>query len=360
MLELLAAERASVSSVTEPGAGLGGPRRRQPHRARGRAAWRARRRIADIGSGAGFPGLVLAAALPDAQVDLIESVGRKCEFMRRAIEAAGIANAEVVYARSEELAGRRRAARPTTRSPPARSAASRPSPSWPRRCCARAACWSPGRAGATRTRRRSWSGPPTAWRWGRSGSSHVGPYAGSRHRHLHVMRKAGRPRPTCRAVPGMAKKRPRGRQLGCRADGCRLRDREPEGRRRQDDDRGQRGRLRRRAGLADAARRPRPAVQRDRRPRRRPRHAALLLRLPDRRRLGRRGRPPGGPRQPLARPGQPRPRRRLGRAAADRGLGDAPARAPRPGPRALRASPCSTARPRSARSPSTPWSPPTG
>src|ERR687886_1124635 len=35
------------------------------------------RRIADIGAGAGFPGLPLAVALPDAQVDLIESSARK-------------------------------------------------------------------------------------------------------------------------------------------------------------------------------------------------------------------------------------------------------------------------------------------
>ena len=103
VLELLARERASVSSVTEPG-----------------QAWKVHvddsltgleveslvtaTRIADIGSGAGFPGLVLAVALPNARVELIESVGRKCEFMRRATEAAGIANAEVVNARSEELA----------------------------------------------------------------------------------------------------------------------------------------------------------------------------------------------------------------------------------------------------------------
>src|SRR5689334_14103162 len=36
-------------------------------------------RIVDIGAGAGFPGLALAAALPDAHVDLIESAARKCE-----------------------------------------------------------------------------------------------------------------------------------------------------------------------------------------------------------------------------------------------------------------------------------------
>jgi 16S rRNA (guanine527-N7)-methyltransferase len=60
------------------------------------------RRIADLGAGAGFPGLALAIALPDARVTLVESVGRKCAFMERAIEAAGVGNAEVVCARAEE------------------------------------------------------------------------------------------------------------------------------------------------------------------------------------------------------------------------------------------------------------------
>jgi 16S rRNA (guanine527-N7)-methyltransferase len=102
-LELLEEERASVSSVTDPA-----------------RAWRVHvedsltglevpelteaRRIGDIGSGAGFPGLVLAVALPEAHVDLIESVGRKCQFMQRAIDSAEIHNATVVNARSEELA----------------------------------------------------------------------------------------------------------------------------------------------------------------------------------------------------------------------------------------------------------------
>jgi 16S rRNA (guanine527-N7)-methyltransferase len=64
-------------------------------------AVREARSIADLGSGAGFPGLVLAAALPDARVALVESVGRKCAFLERAIETAGIANACVVCARAE-------------------------------------------------------------------------------------------------------------------------------------------------------------------------------------------------------------------------------------------------------------------
>jgi 16S rRNA (guanine527-N7)-methyltransferase len=58
--------------------------------------------VADLGSGGGLPGLVLAAALPRARVVLIESVGRKCEFLRGAAEAMGLENAEVVWARAEE------------------------------------------------------------------------------------------------------------------------------------------------------------------------------------------------------------------------------------------------------------------
>jgi 16S rRNA (guanine527-N7)-methyltransferase len=59
------------------------------------------RAIADIGAGAGFPGLVLALCLPDAQVALVESVGRKCEFMGRLAVSAGVANALPVHARAE-------------------------------------------------------------------------------------------------------------------------------------------------------------------------------------------------------------------------------------------------------------------
>jgi 16S rRNA (guanine527-N7)-methyltransferase len=58
--------------------------------------------IADLGSGAGFPGLALAVALPNAEVRLVESIGRKGEFMARAIDAAAITNATVVVARAEE------------------------------------------------------------------------------------------------------------------------------------------------------------------------------------------------------------------------------------------------------------------
>jgi 16S rRNA (guanine527-N7)-methyltransferase len=58
--------------------------------------------IADLGAGAGFPGLALAVAMPDANVRLVESQRRKCEFVRAAASAAGIGNATVVCSRAEE------------------------------------------------------------------------------------------------------------------------------------------------------------------------------------------------------------------------------------------------------------------
>lgn len=57
--------------------------------------------IVDIGAGAGFPGLALAVALADCQLSLVESNGRKCEFIGRIAAVAGIENAGVVCARVE-------------------------------------------------------------------------------------------------------------------------------------------------------------------------------------------------------------------------------------------------------------------
>lgn len=61
-------------------------------------------RIADVGAGVGFPGLALAAALPRARVDLIESAGRKCSVIERLAAAAGLENVRVVPRRAEEWA----------------------------------------------------------------------------------------------------------------------------------------------------------------------------------------------------------------------------------------------------------------
>src|SRR6185312_15202410 len=50
----------------------------------------------------GFPGLVLAVALPDATVTLVESVGKKCEFLRRTAHDVGLENVAVVQGRAED------------------------------------------------------------------------------------------------------------------------------------------------------------------------------------------------------------------------------------------------------------------
>lgn len=59
-------------------------------------------RLADLGSGAGLPGAVLAIALPAFEVGLVESERRKCEFISSLLARAVIENARVVRARVEE------------------------------------------------------------------------------------------------------------------------------------------------------------------------------------------------------------------------------------------------------------------
>ena len=60
-------------------------------------------RIVDLGSGAGPPGLVLAIARPEAEVVLVESVGKKCAWLERTVSALGLENVRVACARAEEL-----------------------------------------------------------------------------------------------------------------------------------------------------------------------------------------------------------------------------------------------------------------
>ena len=63
------------------------------------------RALVDLGSGAGFPGLVLAAALaPDTEVSLVEATAKKCVFLRAAAEAANL-DVTIHAERAERLAG---------------------------------------------------------------------------------------------------------------------------------------------------------------------------------------------------------------------------------------------------------------
>lgn len=56
--------------------------------------------LVDVGSGGGSPGIPLAAVLPEIQVVLLESNGKKCDFLRA--QSAAFANVTVVCARAEE------------------------------------------------------------------------------------------------------------------------------------------------------------------------------------------------------------------------------------------------------------------
>ena len=63
---------------------------------------RSARRIADLGAGPGWPGFGLAAALPRAEVVLVESAIRHCRYLERARAHASLENVVVVHARAEE------------------------------------------------------------------------------------------------------------------------------------------------------------------------------------------------------------------------------------------------------------------
>ncbi|EFJ47446.1 hypothetical protein VOLCADRAFT_46111, partial [Volvox carteri f. nagariensis] len=63
-------------------------------------------RLLDVGTGAGLPGMVLAVARPQWKVTLLDSLRKRCEFLREAAARAGLDNVEVVWCRAED-AGRR-------------------------------------------------------------------------------------------------------------------------------------------------------------------------------------------------------------------------------------------------------------
>jgi 16S rRNA (guanine527-N7)-methyltransferase len=216
IVELLAGDPAAPSSVRQP-----------------EDAWRvhvadslsglvvpelaAAGRIADVGAGAGFPGLVLAAALPGADVDLIESTGRKCEFMRRALGASGIPNARVVCERAETWAeapepdGARGAYDVVTARAVGRLATLAELASPLLRPDGVLVAWK-GRRDADEEAELA----RAAERLGMAPEQilEVGPFAGSRHRHLHTMRKTSDTPAELPRRPGMAKKRPLGSREG--------------------------------------------------------------------------------------------------------------------------------------------------
>jgi 16S rRNA (guanine527-N7)-methyltransferase len=59
------------------------------------------KRLLDAGSGAGFPGIPIAVARPDMQVDLLDSSHKKCAFLRQAVTELGLKNVRVACERIE-------------------------------------------------------------------------------------------------------------------------------------------------------------------------------------------------------------------------------------------------------------------
>jgi 16S rRNA (guanine527-N7)-methyltransferase len=60
-------------------------------------------RIADVGTGAGFPGLPLALVAPERSFTLIDSVAKKIRFVTHAVRALGLGNVTALQARVEAL-----------------------------------------------------------------------------------------------------------------------------------------------------------------------------------------------------------------------------------------------------------------
>lgn len=61
--------------------------------------------VADVGSGAGLPGIALALARPDCQFILIEPLERRVSWLDMVVEDLGLENVDVVRARSEQVVG---------------------------------------------------------------------------------------------------------------------------------------------------------------------------------------------------------------------------------------------------------------
>jgi len=207
LLRMLAEPRAPVAASTVP-------RARDVHIADSLSGLeletiRSAGRIADLGSGAGLPGLVLATVLPDVRVDLIESVTRKCDFLRDAVGRMRLDNAIVVCERSEDWArgGGREAYEAVTARSVGRLAALAELASPLLRDGGLLAAWKGARsaqeeAEMARAADRLAMEPIEI----RS----VQPYRSSRNRHIHLLRKNG---PTPNGLPrrpGMAAKRPFG------------------------------------------------------------------------------------------------------------------------------------------------------
>jgi len=206
LLELVVSDRQSPTSVRQPVGVL------NDHLADSLAALElsqlgSAQRVVDIGSGAGFPGLPLAIALPSVEFTLLESAVRKCGFIQRGITACRLQNARAVHARAEAWAeGLDRFDVATARAlAPLEVVLEYAAP----------LLEIDGHLIAWRGRRDPVGEARAATAAARLGMRieevvRVIPYPGAEHRHLHVAKKVSATPPGFPRRPGMAVKRPLG------------------------------------------------------------------------------------------------------------------------------------------------------
>ncbi len=66
------------------------------------------KKVLDIGSGAGFPGIPLAITYDNSSFALLETTGKKCNFLRNTIEKIGLKNCSVLEKRAEDISDKER------------------------------------------------------------------------------------------------------------------------------------------------------------------------------------------------------------------------------------------------------------
>jgi 16S rRNA (guanine527-N7)-methyltransferase len=165
--------------------------------------------VADIGSGAGVPGIPLAVARPSVRFDLVEAAQRKAEFLTRVVRVLELSNTGVLRTRAEELPGQGR--REVYGAVVVRAVA-------PLATLVEYA----GPLLAEGGRLVAWKGArsPDEEAAGRRAASRVGlepqhvrpvtPYRGSRNRHLHLYQKVRPCPPDFPRRIGVARRRPLG------------------------------------------------------------------------------------------------------------------------------------------------------
>ena len=96
-------QRANLTAITDPGEVA------TKHFLDSFSCWQALsaaspRRVIDVGTGAGFPGLALKILIPGLEVTLVEATGKKAEFCRHVVRTLDMRQVQVVHGRAEDVA----------------------------------------------------------------------------------------------------------------------------------------------------------------------------------------------------------------------------------------------------------------